>query len=301
MKISVNNVHLDLGAGRRGTDMGPSAIYRAGLVDRLKELGHEVDSLESIGHIMMEATDVGDPSLRYLEKILPVCQELKENVVQQMGAGQFPLILGGDHSQSIGSVAGVASHLHAQSKSLGVLWFDAHADMNTHKTSPSGNIHGMSLAVLLGLGSDHLVGLSNPAPAVRPENVVIFGARDVDSGESDNIRATGTRIFTMSEIDYRGIGVCLDEAIDRVCCNTDGIHLSLDLDAVDPTHAPGVGTPVPGGFTLRESHLFCERVCGSGMLVSMEVVELNPTLDSENGTAKLAVWLIESALGRHIL
>jgi arginase len=301
MRIAVNNVHLDLGAGRRGTDMGPSAIYTAGLIDRLHALDHEVHSVESIGHIMMEASEVGDPSVRYLEVVEAVCGELQQNVLRQLQKGYFPLTLGGDHSQAIGSVAGAASYLKAKNKSLGVLWFDAHADMNTPDTSPSGNIHGMPLAVLIGQGHPELLDLVGPEPALKPEHTVIFGARDIDPREADFLRATGVRIFTMSEIDYRGVGRCLDEAIDRVSVGTGGIHLSFDLDGVDPSQAPGVGTPAPGGLTLRESHLFCERVGASGKLISMEMVELNPTLDTENQTAKLAVWLIESALGRNIL
>ena len=301
MRIAVNNVHLDLGAGRRGTDMGPSAMYIAGLISRLESLDHEVESIRSIGHIMMESSDVGDSSVRFLGVVRPVCEELKQNVERQLGNGYFPLTLGGDHSQAIGTVAGVASHLQRQNKSLGVLWFDAHADMNTPESSPSGNIHGMPLAVLIGKGHQELLDVVGAEPALCPEHVVIFGARDIDPRESEILKATGVRIYTMSEIDYRGVGICIDEAIERASSGTDGIHLSFDLDGVDPSQAPGVGTPVPGGLTLRESHLFCERLCSSGKLASMEVVELNPTLDHENKTARLAVWLIESALGRNIL
>ncbi len=301
MNIAVNNVHLDLGAGRRGTDMGPSALYIAGLVDRLTALDHQVETVQSIGHIMMESTQVGDPTVRFLDVVRSVCAELKENVIRQMGNGYFPLTLGGDHSQAIGSVAGAAQHLKSQNESLGVLWFDAHADMNTPETSPSGNIHGMPLAVLIGKGHPSLLDLVGKERALDPEHVVIFGARDIDPREAEFLKSIGVRIITMSEIDYRGVGLCIEEAIERVSVATGGIHLSFDLDGVDPSQAPGVGTPVPGGLTLRESHLFCERVCRSEKLISMELVELNPTLDEANKTAKLAVWLIESALGRKIL
>ncbi len=301
MKIAVNNVHLDLGAGRRGTDMGPSAMYIAGLVRRLEELAHDVETVDSIGHIMIEASEVGDPSVRFLDVVRQVCAELKGNVVRQLNHGYFPLTLGGDHSQAIGTVAGVAEYLKSRGQTLGVLWFDAHADMNTPETSPSGNIHGMPLAVLIGKGHPALLELVGPGRALDPEHAVIFGAREIDPREADFLQSTGVRIYTMGEIDYRGVGICVDEAIERVSVATDGIHLSFDLDGVDPSQAPGVGTPVPGGLTLRESHLFCERLCASGKLISMEVVELNPTLDTENKTAKLACWLIESALGRSIL
>lgn len=301
MRICVNNVQLDLGAGRRGTDMGPSAMYVAGLISRLERLGHEVTSVQSIGHTMIEASEEGDSQARFARAIGLVCAELKHNVAQQLQDGYFPLTLGGDHSQAIGSVAGAAAYMKSQGKELGVLWFDAHADLNTPRTSPSGNIHGMPLAVLIGEGHPELVKLIGDKPALLAENVVVFGARDVDPFEAEFARTKGVRIYSMSEIDYRGMRVCLDEAIAKVRHNTGGIHLSLDLDGVDPSQAPGVGTPVPGGLTLRESHLFCERLSAFEQLISMEMVELNPTLDTENKTAGLAVWLIESALGRSIL
>jgi arginase len=301
MRIAVNNVHLDLGAGRRGTDMGPSAMYVAGLMARLEHIGHEVQSIESVGNFLMEAHDVGDPTARYLNVVLEVCTALKKEVFRQLNEGYFPLTLGGDHSQAIGSISGAAEFMKSTGKPLGVLWFDAHADMNTPETTPSGNIHGMPLAVLTGRGHSALLKLVGDEPALDPANVVIFAARDVDPQEADIVQESGVGVYAMSEIDYRGMRTCLDEAIERVTANTGGVHLSFDLDGVDPAQAPGVGTPVPGGMTLRESHLVCERVCASGKLVSMEMVELNPTLDTQNKTAKLAVWLIESALGRSIL
>ncbi len=301
MRIAVNKVHLDLGAGRRGTDMGPSAIYVAGLIARLEQLGHDVDTVESVGHFSMESRDVGDPKARFLDAVESVCSELKKDIFEQFSNGYFPLILGGDHSQAIGSIAGAAQYMKSRGKSLGVLWFDAHADMNTPATTPSGNIHGMSLAVLLGRGHPQLVKVAGEEPALEPENVVVFGARDVDPGEAELIQELGVRVYTMSELDYRGASTCLDEAIERVTIGTGGVHLSFDLDGVDPDQAPGVGTPVPGGLTLRESHMFCERINASQKLVSMEMVEVNPTLDIENRTAKLAVWLVESTLGRNIM
>jgi arginase len=268
---------------------------------RLRHVGHEVHAVESVGNFSMEARDVGDPKARYLDVVREVCTALKQEVIGQMRDSFFPLTLGGDHSQAIGSISGAAEYMKSKGESLGVLWFDAHADMNTPETTPSGNIHGMSLAVLTGRGHPDLLKIVGNQPALDPANVVIFAARDVDPEEADIVKESGVGIYTMSEIDYRGVRTCLDEAIERVTANTGGIHLSFDLDGVDPAQAPGVGTPVPGGMTLRESHLVCERVCASGKLVSMEMVEINPTLDTENKTAKLAVWLIESALGRSIL
>jgi len=301
VKIAVNNVHLDLGAGRRGTDMGPSAMHVAGLVERLERLGNHVQSMANIGHINMEASDAGDPKARFLSVIHGVCHNLAEKVFQQMQAGYFPLVLGGDHSQAIGTVSGMARHLRESGGRLGVLWVDAHTDLNTPETSPTGNIHGMPLATLLGKGARQLVDIAGPTPALAAEHVVVFGARDVDAGEAEQARETGVRVYTMSEIDYRGMRTCLDEALARISEGTAGIHLSFDLDGVDPVEAPGTGTPVPGGLTLREAHLLCETLAKSGRLLSMEMVELNPTLDERNKTAKLAVWLIESALGRRIL
>lgn len=301
MKIHITNVHIDLGAGRRGTDMGSSAMHVAGLVPALERLGHEVVAMQNIGQHSMEKLDVGDPSVRYLDVIRPVCVELADSAEATLAAGEFPLILGGDHSQAIGSIAGLARRLRKQNKDLGVLWVDAHADMNTPETSPSGNIHGMPLAALLGYGHPQLVNLVGAPPALKPEHVVVFGVRDIDRVEREMVKKAGIRAFSMSEIDERGVSACLDEALAIVGRASGGIHLSYDLDGSDPSVAPGTGTPVPGGLNFRESHLVCERVAKTGRLISMEMVELNPTLDSENKTGKFAVWLIQSALGRTIL
>ncbi|HWP94603.1 MAG TPA: arginase [Gammaproteobacteria bacterium] len=301
MKIRITNVHLDLGAGRRGTDMGSSAMHVAGVVPALERLGHEVVGHHNVGQIAMERAAVGNPRARFLPTISEICRELADSVEETLAAGEFPLVLGGDHSQAIGSIAGLVRHLRKQGQELGVLWVDAHTDMNTPETSPSGNIHGMPLAVLLGHGPPELTGICGQAPALRAEHVVIFGARDVDRTERDLVRRSGVRVFTMSEIDARGAAACLDEAMAILGRAGGGIHLSYDLDGSDPTVAPGVGTPVPGGLSFRESHLVCETLAKSGRLISMEMVELNPTLDVENKTGKFAVWLIQSALGRTIL
>lgn len=299
--IRITNVHLDLGASRRGTDMGSSAMHVAGLVPALEKLGHAVVGVHNIGQVSMESAEVGNPKARYLSVINDVCRELADSVEQALNAKEFPLVLGGDHSQAIGSIAGIARQLRCQGKTLGVLWVDAHTDMNTPDTSPSGNIHGMPLATLLGNGPKELTSISGDGPALKPENVVVFGVRDVDKHEAHIVKETGVRVYTMSEIDARGVGTCLEEALGILNKASGGIHLSYDLDGSDPSVAPGTGTPVPGGLNFRESHLVCEMMAKSGRLISMEMVELNPIFDIENRTGKFAVWLIQSALGRTIL
>jgi arginase len=301
MRVSITNVHLDLGAGRRGTDMGPSAMHVAGLVPRLRRLGHEVVDVEAVGVSSQEMFDPGDPKARYLSAIHATCAHVADRVEAGCAKGQFPLVLGGDHAQAIGTITGLSRHYRKQGKKVGVVWVDAHTDMNTPDTSPSGNIHGMPLAVLMGYGPPELVGLAGDRPALDPRDVAIIGARDVDSTEIPLVKEAGVRVYTMSELDRRGTAVCVQEAFDRVLQATAGVHLSFDLDGVDPTDAPGVGTPVPGGLSLRESHLICEHAASSRRLIGMEMVELNPTLDHANQTGRLAVWLIESALGRTIL
>ena len=300
-KIRITNVHLDLGAGRRGTDMGSSAMHVAGVVPALKKIGHEVVGMHNIGQIAMESAEIGEKNARYLGIISEVCRDLAGAVETTLDKGEFPLVLGGDHSQAIGTISGMAKSLRRQHKDLGVFWCDAHTDMNTPETSPSGNIHGMPLSVLLGRGPKELTGIAGRAPALKPENVVIFGVRQVDAKEAKVVKEMGVRVYTMSEIDARGASACLEEAMEILGKASGGIHLSFDLDGSDPTVAPGVGTPVPGGLNFRESHLVCEVVAKTGKLVGMEVVELNPTMDTENKTGKFAVWLIQSALGRTIL
>ena len=300
-KIRITNVHLDLGAGRRGTDMGSSAMHVAGVIPALKKLGHDVVGIHNIGQVSMEAAELGEKNARYLGVISEVCRDLAATVEGTMDKGEFPLVLGGDHSQAIGTIAGMAKHLRRQNKDLGVFWCDAHTDMNTPDSSPSGNIHGMPLSVLLGKGPKELTSISGRAPALKPENVVVFGVRQVDAKEAKLVKEMGVRVYTMSEIDARGASACLDEAMEILGKASGGIHLSYDLDGSDPMVAPGVGTPVPGGLNFRESHLVCEVLSRSNKLVGMEVVELNPTMDVENKTGKFAVWLIQSALGRTIL
>ncbi|MEQ1500746.1 MAG: arginase [Myxococcota bacterium] len=301
MELSITNVHLDLGAGRRGTDMGPSAMHVAGLVPRLRALGHHVTDVASIGASTFENTDAGDPQARFLSEIARICTKIATRVEADVTGGRVPLVLGGDHAQAIGTISGIARALRPRGQRVGVVWVDAHTDMNTPDTTVSGNIHGMPLATLLGHGPRDLVAISGDEPALLPEHVAIIGVRDVDSSETSLVGRTGVRAYTMSELDERGTAVCVREAFELVSRGTAGVHLSFDLDGVDPQDAPGVGTPVPGGLTVRESHLICETAARTKRLIGMEMVELNPTLDLRNQTGELAVWLILSALGKTIL
>ena len=302
MDIAITNVHLDLGAGLRGTDMGPSAIHVAGLIKKLLRQGHHIANIQSVGGRDFEILLREDnTNVRFLKDILNVCTELKNAVTQQLEQGQIPLVLGGDHSQAIGTISGISNFYRKQGKDIGVIWVDAHTDMNTPESTPSGNIHGMPLATLLGHGHPDLLALNGTSPSLKPENIAIIGARDVDSTEIPLVRELGVRVYTMSEIDRRGASTCFREAVYHVGQNTAGIHLSFDLDGIDPKDAPGVGTPVPGGLSLREAHLICELIHQSKTLIGMEIVELNPILDISNRTGELAVWLIQSTFGKKIL
>ena len=301
MNIAIGNMHLDLGAGRRGVDMGPSAIHLAGLKEQLEALGHQVSHTFALTVPSQEMSAPGNPRARYLPEIVQVCSALADHVEEEMEAGRFPIVLGGDHSVAIGTVSGIARYWRKRGKRIGVLWVDAHTDMNTPESSPSGTIHGMPLAVLLGYGPKELVAIAGDQPALDARDVCVIGARDVDAAERAIVKETGVRVYTMSELDDRGTAVCVNEALSRVTTGTAGVHLSFDLDGVDPQHAPGVGTAVPGGLSFRESHLICEKTAATGKLLGAEMVELNPVIDSENRTGKLAVWLLTSALGKTIL
>ena len=278
--------------------MGPSALRIAGITRKLESIGHRVTEFGTITAGGLETTEAGESPLPFLDEIAKVAANTREVVRGGLAHGCMPLVLGGDHSLSIGSVAAVAEDYRRRGESIGVIWVDAHADMNRPHTSPTGNIHGMSLAVLLGRGEPRLV---RSVPSVMPENASVLGARELDPGERALIAELGVRVFTMSEIDERGVAACMDEAVERANTGTAGFHLSLDLDALDPRVAPGVGTPVQGGLTYREGHLVCEKAARSGRLLSLEVVELNPVLDDRNHTALLAVGLVASALGKTIL
>ena len=308
--IAIIGAPMDLGAGRRGVDMGPSAIRLACLNEKLSLLGYQIHDLGNILVDQPENLPPGPTNARYLPQIAHTCERAAEMVERAIGEGRMPLVLGGDHSIAIGTVTGVASHYRKQHDSgagraatekIGLIWIDAHADMNTPESSPSGNVHGMPLACLIGAGPAELTNLGGFAPKVAPQNVAVVGLRSVDAIERETVRATGVHAFTMRDIDERGLRSVMREAISHACAGTAGFHLSFDMDAVDPAEAPGVGTPVRGGITYREAHLAMETVCDSGMMVSMEIVEVNPVIDSANRTALLAVELVMSALGKRIL
>lgn len=299
--VAMVSVQIDLGAGRRGVDMGPSALRIAGITAAVESLGYTVREVGTITAGGFETATSGDARLRFLDEIVDVAERTHACVSQGLEQACLPLILGGDHSLAMGTVSAVARHHRARGERIGVIWVDAHADMNRPETTPSGNIHGMSLAALLGHGHPRLTALSGGEPAVVPDNVTVLGARELDDGEKGLIRDLDVRIITMSEIDERGIGPCIDEAVERALDGTAGFHLSFDLDALDPREAPGVGTPVQGGLTYREGHLVCEKAAESDGLLGLEVVELNPVLDDRNHTARMGVGLVASALGRSIL
>lgn len=289
---------MDLGQNRRGVDMGPSAIRYAGVVERLEEIGHTVTDEGNIQIAAAEKTASPDTNLKNLIEVTDASTALANKIHDVMENGQFPLILGGDHSIAIGTLAGLGDRYD----NLGVIWYDAHADLNTGETSPSGNIHGMPLAVSIGLGHEKLVNIRGFAPKIKPENVVIIGARSIDPGERELIKEKGIKVFTMHDIDKLGMTEVMNNAMsylkDR---NVDGLHLSLDLDGIDPIYTPGVGTPVPGGISYRESHLAMEMLFTSDMVTSTEFVEVNPILDEKNKTADVAVALIGSLFGEKLL
>jgi arginase len=301
-KIRVIGVPLDMGASRRGVDMGPSAMRVAGLEPRLEALGHQVTDGGNIRVEIAETQAFGSHNARYLKQIAETCTRTAEAVVKTLSEGQTPLVLGGDHSLAAGSVSGVAEYYRRQSQNIGVIWIDAHSDINTPETSPSGNVHGMPLASLLGLGPEQLVKIFGYSPKIAPENAVLVGVRDVDAQERANIQRAGLKaVFTMRDIDERGMRAVMEEALAAAGNGTAGYHVSLDMDWIDPEDAPGVGTPVRGGATYREAHLAMEIIADHGRMLSFEIVEVNPVIDEHNRTADLAVELACSAFGKKIL
>ncbi len=296
MQIDIIGVPIDLGADRRGVDMGPSAIRYAQLRQKLEALGYAVHDTGNIEVAIAETCTISDARLKYIDCIVPMARRTAGAVATSMQAGHFPLVLGGDHSLSLGSIRGAA-----KVKSIGVIWVDAHADFNTEQTTPSGNIHGMPLAALCGLGDKRLSQLWDEAlPALDPNQVAIIGARDLDPGEKANLREADVMVMGMEQIDRIGMVAAVEKAIERVSRHVEGLYLSFDMDVVDPRHAPGVGTPVAAGLTQREGHVACEMVGETGKLVGMEVVEVNPILDVQNQTGALAVEFVLSALGKRI-
>lgn len=295
MNIDLIGVPIDFGAGRRGVDMGPSAIRYAGLASSLERVGHHVRDTGNISVSVMENSAEHDSKLRYLKPILETCATLADRVADSCALNHLPLTIGGDHSVSLGSIRGATRR-----RNLGVIWIDAHGDFNSHETSPSGNIHGMPLAALCGLGDARLVKLGNPARFVNPRQVVVVGARDLDDAERALMVHAGVNVIAMEQIDRIGMYAAMQRAIELATNGTEGVYLSLDLDALDPLDAPGVGTPVPGGLTYREAHLACEMIAESGKLMGMDLVEVNPILDERNRTGMLAVELGASALGKRV-
>ncbi len=298
-QVDLIGVPLDLGASRRGVDMGPYAVRAAGLRGTLLALGHDV---HDHGNLAVPDRGTFPPDMHggdFLPTIAAICAELATHVETSVQARRFPVVLGGDHSLAAGSVAGAARALHARGERLGLIWVDAHGDINTPETSPSGNVHGMPVAHLLGHGDPRLQ-LSGAA-AVRAEHTVLVGIRDLDPGERAHLRSYGVRVFTMHDIDRRGLSDVMEEALVFASVGTAGLWVSYDTDVQDPVHAPGVGTPVAGGFSWREGHLVMEMIADSGSLIGLDLVEVNPILDVSNRTAELAVGLVASALGKRIL
>lgn len=300
--IALIGAPVDLGAGRRGVDMGPSAIRYAGLRERLRNLDYQVRDLGNIPAPLAEQIEppAPDEKLRYLKPLAAFFNELGHKVASVVSEGTFPIILGGDHSIALGSINGSTLMNTPSPRKLGVLWIDAHGDFNTADTTPSGNIHGMPLAALTGRGHSTLTHLMGKSPVVSPDNVVLVGVRDLDREERRLLREARVHVFTMHDIDRRGMAEVMMDAIMLAGQDVDGIHTSFDMDVLDPNEVPGVGTPVPGGISYREAHLAMELIHASERLVSLDLVEVNPILDTNNHTAKIAVELICSAMGQEI-
>jgi arginase len=295
-KATIIGAALDLGSGRRGVDMGPSAIRYAGLDGRIDELGYEVDDLGNVGTAVPEAIDEGEEQARFLPQIKETCRQIAGLVAQAASSGSTPIVLGGDHSVALGTLSGL-KEVHGPG---GVIWFDAHGDLNSPETSPSGNVHGMVLAAALGLAGERFQGAGWALPALVAGRVALVGVRSLDEGERALLRELDACVFTMSDVDRLGVERVVREALTHVS-GSGFVHVSLDMDVVDPDVAPGVGTPVRGGLSYREAHLAMELVSESGLATSIDVVEVNPILDRENDTAKLAVELVASGLGARIL
>ncbi len=299
--VHIIGVPLDLGGGRRGVDMGPSAFRIAGLGERVARLGRTVVDHGDLPVPIPETRHEGDPRKRYIDDIARVCLALFERVSASLGDDALPLVLGGDHSLAAGSVAASAAWARLRQERIGLIWVDAHGDMNTPESSHSGNVHGMPLAALLGAEPAELAGIGGFSPTVDPEHTVLIGVRNLDEGEKDRVRESRIHVFTMKDIDRSGVAAVIEQSIQLAGSGTAGIHVSFDLDVCDPTIAPGVGTPVRGGLDYREAHMVMEVLADSGRLLGLDMVEVNPTLDIRNSTAELATELVLSALGMKIL
>ncbi len=301
MNIRILGIPLDLGQARRGVDMGPSAVRAAGLNSALKALGHHVEDAGNIHVRIAEEQHFGDKRAKYLKEIAETCREAAERVYQAVKDGWFPLSLGGDHSIAVGTQAGVSKLYHDRNQRIGCIWIDAHADMNTPETSPSGNIHGMPFAASLGFGPEELTHIWGYAPKLQAGNCALIGLRDLDSRERRLVKDSGVNAFTMRDIDEYGVRAIMEKSVAAASDGTAGFVVSFDMDVVDPHEAPGVGTPVRGGITFREAHLIMEMIADSKKMLALEVVEVNPIIDVLNKTAILAVGLAASALGKKIL
>jgi arginase len=301
MNVHLLGVPMDLGSGRRGVDMGPSAIRIAGINDRLRELGHKVLDEGDLDIKNMEELHVGELKARYLKEIVRALKVLAHKIETIMAHRGFPLVLGGDHSIAVGTISGVSSFCKQRRKKLGLLWIDAHGDVNTPATSPSGNIHGMPLAAVMGFGPRELTAIGGMFAKVDPANVALVGIRSLDEGEKKLLSKLGIAVYTMTDIDRQGIHRVMKKALAKVTHGTDFVHVSFDLDAVDPTVASGVGTPVKGGLDYREAHLIMELISESKVMTSLDIVEVNPILDTRNASAEFAVELVTSAFGKKIL
>ncbi len=299
-KVGIIGVPLDLGGNRRGVDMGPSALRVAGIREALLKLGFDVRDTGDVDVPLPEECEMGDPKKKYAEDIEDVCQDLCDRTYRVMKEGRNPVVLGGDHSLAMGSIAGVAKFFREQDKKIGLIWFDAHGDMNTPDSTNSGNVHGMPLSHVIGMGDPLFTGIGGFTPKVSHSNTALVGIRDLDEREKKLISESGVRVFTMKDIDRHGVSHVMDEALEIATRGAGGVHVSFDMDAVDPGVVRGVGTPKKGGLTYRESHLCLEIVADSQLLTSMDVVEINPILDNHNATAELGVELILSALGKRI-
>jgi arginase len=300
-KIRVIGVPLDLGQSRRGVDMGPSAVRVAGLEARLEAIGHVVEDAGNVAVAIPEQKKEGDPRAKYIKEITATCTKHAELVLKTLEAGKTPVVLGGDHSVAAGTIAGVSEFYRRQNQKVGLIWIDAHTDINTPESSPSGNVHGMPLAAIMGLGPAELANIFGFSPKVAPDNCVLVGVRDIDAAEKENVRKAGIEVYTMRDIDERGMRAVMEEALRAAGRGTAGYHVSLDMDWIDPEDAPGVGTPVRGGATYREAHLAMEIIADHGRLTSFEIVEVNPVIDEHNQTADLAVELTLSVFGKKIL
>jgi arginase len=292
---------MDLGASRRGVDMGPSALRVAGLQARIKQLGHQVEDIGNISVKQPEEMSYGEKRAKYLAEIADACKDLAAMVEKSLEESMLPVVLGGDHSIAAGTLSGVAAHFKKKEKKIGLIWLDAHGDINTPESSPSGNVHGMPLATAMGYGAAELVELQGFKPKVEPQNISLVGIRDLDSQEKKLAKKSGVHVFTMRDIDERGMREVMSDALKYAMDDTDGISVSLDMDFVDPSDAPGVGTPVRGGVTYREAHLAMEMLADTEAMVSLEIVEINPVIDEHNRTALLGVELVLSGLGKKIL